>query len=128
MQFSTKELSIMSTRLINEYIILHAIFAKIDKTAFVLATALFFFLGMFSITGILIIQGATPDNPIGPNLQSLNHYLPGYSLTWTGNLIGSLYLSFIGATIGFLVAGLWNLTHFLYLAFIVNRIRLLDIN
>lgn len=112
----------------NEYIIFHAIFAKVDKTAFALASGLIFFLGMFAITAMLIIKGATPDIPIGPNLQLLNNYLPGYNLTWFGNIIGSIYIGIIGAIIGFLVASLWNLVHFLYLAIIINRLHLLDYN
>jgi hypothetical protein len=112
----------------NEYIIFHAIFAKVDKTAFALASGLIFFLGMFAITALLIIKGATPDIPIGPNLQLLNDYLPGYSLTWFGNVIGSIYLGIIGAIIGFLIASLWNLVHYLYLAIIINRFHLLDDN
>ena len=112
----------------NEYIIFHAIFAKIDKTAFAVASGLIFFLGMFAITALLIIKGATPDIPIGPNLQVLNDYLPGYSLSWFGNIIGSIYVGIIGAMIGFLFAGLWNLVHNLYLAIIINRLHLLDDN
>ena len=112
----------------NEYIIFHAIVAKIDKTAFAFASGLIFFLGMFAITALLIIKGATPDIPIGPNLQLLNDYLPGYSLTWLGNIIGSTYIGIIGAIIGLLIAGLWNFVHYLYLAIIINRLHLLDDN
>lgn len=112
----------------NEYIVFHAIFAKVDNAAFALASGLIFFLGMFVITALLIIKGATPDIPIGPNLQLLNHYLPGYSLTWLGNIIGSIYMSIIGAIIGLLIASLWNFVHFLYLAIIINRLHLLDDN
>jgi hypothetical protein len=112
----------------NEYIIFHAIFAKVDKIAFGLALGLIFFLGVFTITGMLIIKGATPDIPIGPNLQLLNKYLPGYSLSWFGNIIVSTYMGIIGAIIGLLIAGLWNLVHYLYLAIVINRLHLLDDN
>lgn len=112
----------------NKNIIFHAIFAKIDKTAFAVASGLIFFLGMFTITALSIIKGASPNNPIGPNLQLLNTYLPGYNLTWTGNVTGSLYAGIIGAMIGFLFAGLWNLVHYLYLAVIISRLHLLDDN
>lgn len=112
----------------NEYIIFRAIFAKVDKTAFALASGLIFFLGMFAITALLIIKGVTPDIPIGHNLQLLNDFLPGYNLTWFGNIIGSTYMGIIGAIIGLLIASLWNLIHFLYLAIIINRLHLLDDN
>ena len=117
----------MATQLsTNEYIVLNAIFAKIDKRAFAFSSGLIFFLGMFTITAILIIKGATPDTSLGPNLQSLGFYLPGYKLTWVGNLIGSIYIGIIGAIIGSIFAVLWNLVHFLYLAIIVNRLHFLN--
>ncbi len=107
----------------NEYIVLNVIFAKIDKRAFAFSTGLIFFLSMFTITAILILKGATPDTFIGPNLQSLGKYLPGYNLTWVGNIIGSFYLSIIGAFLGALFAGCWNLVHYLYLAIIINKLH-----
>jgi len=112
----------------NEYIIFRAIFAKVDKTAFAVASGLIFFLGMFAITALLMIKGATPGIPIGPNLQLLNDFLPGFNVTWFGSIIGSIYMGIIGAIIGLLIASLWNLTHFLYLAIIINRLHLLDDN
>ena len=112
----------------NEYIIFYAIFARVDKAAFAFASGLIFFLGMFAITALLIIKGTIPDIPIEPNLQLLNGYLPGYNLTWFGNMIGSIYVGIIGAIIGLLVASLWNLVHYLYLAIIINRLHLLDDN
>lgn len=119
----------MNTRFgANAYIIINAIFAKVDKTAFAFASGLIFFLGMYTITALVIIKGATPDLPTSPHLQLLNDYLPGYSLTWVGNLIGSICVGIIGAMIGFLFAGLWNLVHYLYQAIIINRLHLLDDN
>ena len=109
----------------NEYIIFYAIFARVDKTAFAFASGLIFFLGMFAITALLIIKR---NIPIEPNLHLLNGYLPGYHLTWFGNMIGSIYVGIIGAIIGLLVASLWNLVHYLYLAIIINRLHLLDDN
>jgi hypothetical protein len=110
---------------INEYIVLNAIFAKIDKTAFALASGLIYFLGMFVITAIIICKSTTPDMLLESNLQSLSYYLPGYSLTWVGNIIGSIYLGIIGALIGFMFAIFWNLVHYLYLAVIINKLGLL---
>ncbi len=111
---------------INELIILHAIFAKIDKTAFSIASGFIFFLGMFAVTAIVINLGTATEVSIAPYLQSISYYLPGYSLTWMGNLIGSIYLGIIGAIIGLIFAILWNLVHYLYLAVVINRLRYFD--
>ena len=107
-------------------IILNAVFAKVDKTAFALASGLVFFLIMFTLTAILIFKGATPTHYIGPNMQSLNLYLPGYDITWIGNIIGSIYAGIIGAVFAAVFAILWNLVHYLYLAFVVHKLQLYD--
>lgn len=117
----------MSTQLsATDTIVLNAVFAKIDKTAFALASGLVFFLGMFILTAVLILKGATPTSAIGPNFQSLSLYLPGYSLTWLGNLIGSIYVGIIGAFIAAVFAIFWNLVHYLYLAFMLNKLSFYD--
>lgn len=117
----------MTTQLgTNEYIVMNAVFAKIDKVAFTLAAALIFFLGMFTVTGFLILNGATATDPAGLNPLSLSYYLPGYTLSWGGNIIGSIYLGIIGAIIGYIFALLWNLTHYLYLAILLNRFHILE--
>ena len=117
----------MSTQLNHtDIIILNAVFAKMDKTAFALASGLVFFLGMFIVTAILILKGATPTTVIGPNLQSLSFYLPGYSLTWMGNIIGSMYVGVVGLFIGLFFAYLWNLVHYIYLALMINRLNFYD--
>lgn len=117
----------MSTQLSSaDGVILNAVFAKVDKTAFSLASGVVFFVIMFVLTAILILKGATPTTLIGPNMQSLSFYLPGYSLTWIGNLVGSTYIGVIGMFLGAFFSILWNLVHYLYLAFMVNRLKFYD--
>ncbi|AGS39782.1 hypothetical protein [Cycloclasticus zancles] len=119
----------MATELdLNESIVLNAVFAKIDKTAFSLSLGIIFFLSMFLVTAISIIKG-NASNPIaGPELAALNYYLPGYNLSWYGNIIGSAYMSVIGAILGWFFGALWNLTHYLYLAILMNKINLFKID
>jgi hypothetical protein len=118
-------MDVMENKLdLNETIVLNAIFAKIDKTAFSLSSGLVFFLSMFVITAISIIKGNGSDITIGPDLAMLSYYLPGYSMTWFGNIIGSIYVGMIGLVLGWLFAGLWNLTHYLYLAMLINKVDL----
>jgi hypothetical protein len=113
----------MATELdLNESIVLNAIFAKIDKTAFSLSSGLVFFLGMFVVTAISIIKGS------GPDLAMLSYYLPGYGMTWLGNIVGSIYVGVIGLVLGWFFGMLWNLTHYLYLAVLMNKINLFKID
>lgn len=98
------------------------IFAKLDPIGFAAAMAAIFALGLFLSTVVLLLKGAPPDIPIGPHLQLLSSYLPGYSVTWIGSIIGAAYSSIIGAVVGYALALFWNLTHWLYLAVILRRL------
>jgi len=50
-------------------------------------------LGLFLATAILLVKGG---RVVGPNLSLLGEFLPGFSVTWAG------------ATIGLVEAGLWG--------------------
>jgi hypothetical protein len=113
---------------LNERIVLNAIFAKIDKLAFSASTGVFFFLSMFVVTGFSIIKGNVSGSMIGPDLAMLSYYLPGYSMTWLGNVLGSVYVGIVGSVLGWLFGVLWNLTHYLYLAMLMNKINLFKID
>lgn len=119
----------MATELdLNESIVLNAIFAKIDKTAFSLSSGLVFFLSMFVITAISIINGNGVEGAVGPDLAKLSYYLPGYGMTWLGNIVGSIYVGVIGLVLGWFFGMLWNLTHYLYLAVLMNKINVFKID
>src|SRR5258708_2939304 len=61
-------------------------------------------------TAVLLLT-ATPGIPVGPNLSALGNVLPGYSVTWSGCVIGAAWAALIGAILGFLIATCWNFTH-----------------
>ena len=113
---------------LNERIVLNAIFAKIDKTAFSLSTGMVFFLTMFVITTISILKNDGESVMVGPDLIALAYYLPGYNLTWVGNFLGSLYVGIVGLALGWFFGMLWNLTHYLYLAILMKKINLFKID
>jgi chromate transport protein ChrA len=62
--------------------------------------------------------------PVGPHLGELARYLPGYSVSTLGALIGAAYAGLIGAALGVLLAMTWNLVHALLLALIRVRAML----
>jgi len=50
------------------------------------------------------------DGPgAGPHLQLLGNYFVGYSVTWTGSLIGLFYGALTGGIVGWVVAKVYNL-------------------
>jgi len=52
---------------------------------------------------------------VGPHLGLLAHYLPGFSVTWPGSLLGIAYGFAIGFMVGAAVGAFWNLIHHVYL-------------
>ena len=61
--------------------------------------------GLMVATAWLVIRG---EEEVGPHLGLLRHYLPGYSVTWPGALLGLIYGTLIGAVVGFSVAWVYN--------------------
>jgi len=57
------------------------------------------------VTAALVVRGG---QDVGELLGHLSTYLPGYTVTWTGALIGAAYLLVIGYVAGRLTAGLYN--------------------
>ena len=62
-------------------------------------------LGLFLATAWLLLRGG-PN--VGMTLGLLRHYLPGYSVTWPGSVVGLLYGALIGAVTGYAVAWTYN--------------------
>ncbi|GMQ88730.1 MAG: hypothetical protein BMS9Abin09_0164 [Gammaproteobacteria bacterium] len=101
--------------------ILMAAFAKIDVVALAIALGSLFALVLFLATAGLLLKGAPPGVEVGPHLGLFGIYLPGYSVSWFGAVVGAFYAGIIGGFLGFVLAVLWNLTHYLYVVAIVVR-------
>lgn len=101
--------------------ILMAAFARIDKIAYAIAAGTICALLLFGATTALLIKGPQPGVGLGEHLSLIGIYLPGYDVTWAGGLLGAFYAWLIGAAIGYVLALLWNLTHYLYITAIVVR-------
>lgn len=62
-------------------------------------------LGLFLMTVWLVIKGGPR---VGPHLSLLGQYLIGYSVTWTGSVVGLLYGALIGGIVGWAIARIYN--------------------
>lgn len=61
--------------------------------------------GLLLATVWLVVR----DGPeAGPHLGLIGQYLPGYTVTFTGGIIGFVYACVIGYGCGFLVARIYN--------------------
>jgi len=96
-------------------------FCRIDVTAMATATGAVVGLLLFLATAVLLIKGASPGVEVGPHLEMLGIYLPGYTVTWWGALLGAVYGMLLGAAAGAIIAGMWNFTHYLYMTAMVIR-------
>jgi hypothetical protein len=101
--------------------ILVAAFARIDVAAYAIASGTVCAVLLFAATAMLLIKGPHPGLEVGEHLSLIGIYLPGYDVTWAGGLLGAFYAWLLGAMAGFVLALLWNLTHYLYITAIVVR-------
>jgi ABC-type nitrate/sulfonate/bicarbonate transport system permease component len=61
--------------------------------------------GLSLATAWLVIRGG--EN-VGKHLGLLRYYFPGYSVTWSGTVLGLFYGALVGALVGWLVAWIYN--------------------
>jgi hypothetical protein len=101
--------------------ILMAAFARMDAVALAVAVGSTWALILLLATAILLLKGAPEGAEIGNHLELLGIYLPGYRVSWGGGVLGAVYVWFLGAVAGFVLALLWNMTHYLYVVMIVVR-------
>lgn len=101
--------------------ILMAAFAKMDPLALGVALGTIWAVLLMFATAVLLVKGAPAGVEVGQHLGLIGVYLPGYEVSWSGAVIGAAYVWIIGGIVGFILAVLWNLTHYLYVTAIVVR-------
>ena len=85
--------------------ILSTVVTDAHEQSWGIAAGLLLGLGLFVATNVLVIKGG---DPVGPHLSLLSVYLPGYSVTFVGSLIGFVYLFVIGYGIGRSIVTIYN--------------------
>ena len=61
--------------------------------------------GVFLATAWLLVRGG---EDVGKHLGLLRHYFPGYAVSWPGAFVGFFWGALVSATLGFLVAWIYN--------------------
>jgi hypothetical protein len=105
-------------------LIIKAAFARLDAVALAIAGGTLCASVLFFATAWLLLRGAPSGVLVGPHLGLLVHFLPGYSVTWVGSLLGICYGFVIGFCAGAAVGLFWNLTHHVYLLALIGRDQL----
>jgi len=80
--------------------------ARIHANILALIFAAICGVGLFIMTVWLLIKGG---EYVGPHLELLGQYFIGYSVTWTGSLIGLFYGAIFGGICGWLIGMIYNL-------------------
>ena len=80
--------------------------ARIHATILALIFAVICGVGLFIMTVWLLIKGG---EYVGPHLELLGQYFIGYSVTWTGSVIGLFYGAVFGGICGWLIGMIYNL-------------------
>jgi hypothetical protein len=94
------------------------VFPKLDRLALGLSLGTATGLILCLATVLLVLKGG---ETIGPNLQLLNHYFPGYRVTLYGSLLGLGYGFASGFVGGWGFAFLRNISVFFYMALVHRR-------
>ena len=81
-------------------------FARTSEQGWGLALGFLSALGLFLATVVLLLKPS--PYPVGPHLGLLGVYLPGYSVSWTGAVIGAGYAFFLGYGAGRTIATVYN--------------------
>ena len=79
---------------------------RLNARAWGISVGLLLGLGLFVATNILVLKGGAV---VGPHLNLLGIYLPGYRVTFVGSLIGFVYAFVIGYGLGRLIGTVYNL-------------------
>ena len=87
------------------YVLVEREMAHIHEQGWGIAIGLVFGLALLVATNLLVIKGG---DTVGPHLGLLAVYLPGYSVTFGGSLIGFVYAFVIGYSCGRGVATIYN--------------------
>ena len=78
---------------------------RLNARAWGISMGLLLGLGLFIATNILVLKGG---EVVGPHLNLLGIYLPGYGVTFAGSLIGFVYAFVIGYGLGRLIGTVYN--------------------
>jgi hypothetical protein len=97
---------------------LNQAFPKLDRLAFGLSIGAVCAALLFLATLVPVVRGGSV---VGPNLELLANYFPGYTVTLSGGFLGLAYGFFAGFVAGWGFAFLRNAAVFLYMALLHRR-------
>ena len=85
--------------------LLESVLLRLNGRAWGIAIGLMLGFGLFVATNLLVLRGG-PDP--GRHLRLLSVFLPGYSVSFVGSIIGFIYCFVIGYGVGRLIGAVYN--------------------
>lgn len=79
--------------------------ARIQTAVLTIVFAAICGLGLFGMTAWLLLRDG---EEVGMHLRLLRNYFPGYSVTWTGSVIGLFYGAAVGGIVGWAIGTIYN--------------------
>lgn len=99
-------------------LVLTRAFARLDPLALGSAVGLVSGVGLWIATAVLLLRGGPS---VGFHLGRFSFYLPGYSVSWPGALVGLAEGAVVGFALGAVLASLWNAYHRMFVALAIAR-------
>ncbi len=104
-----------------------SLFARMDHLGMALAFGVAVGITFCLATAILLIKGGSADAVVGYNLGTVSAFLPGYSVSWIGSLVGLAYGVLGGMVFGFGFALLWNFAHVVAVGIVILKADWFDL-
>lgn len=79
--------------------------ARVQADVLALVCAVVGGVGLWVMTIWLVLKGGPHT---GEHLQLLSNYFVGYSVTWTGSVVGFLYGALAGGVVGWTIGRIYN--------------------
>ena len=99
-------------------------FARLQPRAFGLSCGVVGAVGLFLVTAILYLKGpAAPGLEVGPHLELLAFFVPWFTVSWGGALIGTVWGLVVGYLMGLVLAGFINFHHRIYINLIARGVQ-----
>lgn len=83
----------------------HSAAARLHRMTLCVTFALIGGASVFLVTAILLLKGG---ESVGPHLALLGQFFPGFSVSWTGSLVGFFWGALLGGIMGFIFGSVYN--------------------
>jgi len=79
--------------------------ARLHRVTLCLTFAVIAGLSIFLVTAVLLLKGG---ESVGLHLALLGQFFPGYTVSWTGSLVGFFWGALLGGILGFIFGSVYN--------------------